>query len=68
MTVFKITFLTLIAAGAISIALAWGGRASFVYLSFVGLTAMTSYGAAVGSELLRWLSARRFDPPRAISR
>jgi hypothetical protein len=61
---FKLLFFGLLGAGAIAIALSWGGRASVVYLSFVGLAAITSYGAALASELLRQLSARRFAPPR----
>jgi hypothetical protein len=64
-TTFKYVFFSLLGAGAVAIAASWGARASLVYLSFVGLTAITSYGAAVASELLRRVSARRFAPPHA---
>lgn len=60
MTAFRFAFFALLATGAFAIAVSWGARASLVYLSFVGLAAMTSYGAAVASELLRKLSAKRF--------
>ena len=65
MRAFKLVFFGLVSTGAIAVALSWGAQASFVYLSFVGLAGITSYGAAVASELLRHVSARRFAPPRA---
>ncbi len=64
MTTFKYAFFALLGVGALAIATSWGVRASLVYLSFVGLTAVTSYGAAAASELLRRVSARRFAPPQ----
>ena len=62
---FKLIFFGFLVAGGSAVAVSWGGRAAVVYVWFVGLAALTSYGAAVATELLQHVSKRRFAPRSA---